>query len=164
MFQERGFSGVDMESVARRVGCGKTSIYRRFATKSELLSAAFIHVSEFGTDPDTGELLEDLIAFIMVNVRNQRDRPFHVILKIDEPEITRALWEQFYLPRQELAFQILRRGIERGELDANACLSDIVDLISGLVLFRNACRGSMTTEADLRRVLPGILANPPIAG
>lgn len=163
-FQQRGYSSVDIESVAREVGCGKTSIYRRWATKQELLAAAFMHNSEFGEDPDSGNLLDDLMAFIMVNVRNQQGRPFHVILRIDEPEIRDTLWEKFYVPRQELGFAILRRGIERGELDARANLADIIDLVSGLVLFRNAIRHSITTEEELRRILPGILANPPLEG
>lgn len=162
LFSEEGSSAVEIETVARNIGCGKTSIYRRWEDKSTMLAAAFMHTSEVGEDPDTGSLIEDLIEFSLVNVRNQEGRMSHILLTLNDDEITRTLWEDFYGPRQEIAFTMMRRGIERGELAARADLMALLDLLSGLTLFRNAVRGRTTTRNDLANIVPALVAHPPL--
>ncbi len=60
---EQGFSNLSIEAVAAEAGVGKTTIYRRWSGKTELVIAAmsnFMHLDEV---PDTGSLRGDLLAF-----------------------------------------------------------------------------------------------------
>ncbi len=63
LLMEEGFSNLSIESVAAEAGVGKTTIYRRWSGKVELVIAAmsnFMHLDEV---PDTGSLRDDLMAF-----------------------------------------------------------------------------------------------------
>ena len=48
-----------MEQVQRRAGVGKATIYRRWASKEELVKEAIQHFSAELPVPDTGSLDED---------------------------------------------------------------------------------------------------------
>ena len=58
-----GFDAVSMERIAAEAGVGKQTIYRRWATKSDLLFDAVRHrVDAVPDPPDTGSLRGDLLA------------------------------------------------------------------------------------------------------
>lgn len=158
---ERGYAAVDIQAIAKSVGCGKTSIYRRWANRSELVAAAFMHTLEIGDDPDTGNVVDDLVQFALVNARNQHGRMSHVLVNVVADDVMTTLWEKFYGPRQALALIIMRRGIERGELPGDADLLAILDLLSGITLLRNLVRQQETTRADFERIVPALIADPP---
>ena len=60
---ERGFSGLTIEGVAAEAGVGKTTVYRRFPDKVQLVIAAMASVMLHDEAPDTGSLRGDLLAF-----------------------------------------------------------------------------------------------------
>jgi AcrR family transcriptional regulator len=59
-----GYAGLTMDAVAERAGIGKAAIYRRHATKQEMVFAAAIHEPELPGRPDTGSLARDLTALV----------------------------------------------------------------------------------------------------
>jgi len=62
---EEGYAGTTIAAVARRAHCGKSAIYRRWATKVELVVAA-VRASQVRSElPDTGSLRGDLLAAAM---------------------------------------------------------------------------------------------------
>ena len=62
-FIEGGWEGLTFEGVAARAGVGKTTIYRRYASRLDLVIAAAERLAEEkGEAPDTGTLRGDLIA------------------------------------------------------------------------------------------------------
>lgn len=158
---ESGYAAVDIQAIARRLGCAKTSIYRRWANRAEMVAAAFMRTSEIGDDPATGDVVEDLIEFELVNTRNQQGRMSHVILEIRDDTVMKTLWERFYGPRQELALMLIDRAVERGQLPIDTDALAILDLLSGFTLFRNAARQQTTTRDQLGRIVSAIIASPP---
>src|SRR5262249_19597962 len=60
LLAEGGYSSLSVERVAARAGVAKTTIYRRWPSKAELVFAAAIHPPERGDPPDTGTLAGDL--------------------------------------------------------------------------------------------------------
>src|SRR6266487_2194893 len=56
-----GYAGLRIEDVAARSGVNKTTIYRRWPRKSDLVSAALLHLWADEAPPDTGSLREDLL-------------------------------------------------------------------------------------------------------
>ncbi|RYD34561.1 MAG: TetR/AcrR family transcriptional regulator, partial [Verrucomicrobiaceae bacterium] len=63
---EIGFDSMTMDQVAARVKAGKATLYRRWASKAELVRDALIGVSRNSIQvdqlPDTGNLRDDLLA------------------------------------------------------------------------------------------------------
>ena len=62
-FIELGWDGLTIEGVAARAGVGKTTIYRRYPCRLDLLLAAAERLAEEkGAAPDTGSLRGDLLG------------------------------------------------------------------------------------------------------
>ena len=59
-----GLGAVTIDEVARRSGVAKTTVYRHFPTKPELLVAALDQLVGPPVAPDTGSLVGDLTAFL----------------------------------------------------------------------------------------------------
>src|SRR3978361_1317186 len=57
-----GYAALRVEDVAARSGVNKTTIYRRWPTKPELVGAALRSVWETPEVPDTGSLRSDFVA------------------------------------------------------------------------------------------------------
>src|SRR3954453_8098435 len=59
---EHGLTGTTMEGVARRAGVNKTTLYRRWGSKEELVLDALLELGERRVPiPDTGSLRDDLL-------------------------------------------------------------------------------------------------------
>src|SRR6266511_5046821 len=59
---ERGYAALSLESIARRAGVHKTTLYRRWGTREELvLEAMLARAGEHISVPDTGSLRGDLL-------------------------------------------------------------------------------------------------------
>jgi AcrR family transcriptional regulator len=58
-----GYSALRIEDVAARAGVNKTTVYRRWPTKEELVRAALLScTAEWTTAPSTGSLRSDLLS------------------------------------------------------------------------------------------------------
>lgn len=62
---ESGYAGTTIAAVAARAQCGKSAIYRRWATKIDLVVASVRMLQVTADLPDTGDLREDLLAVAM---------------------------------------------------------------------------------------------------
>ncbi|GAB3995376.1 hypothetical protein GCM10029992_12460 [Glycomyces albus] len=56
LLAERGYAGLTVDAVAARAGVGKAAIYRRHATKQEMIFAATVHDMQEQPPPDAGSL------------------------------------------------------------------------------------------------------------
>ncbi|WP_280382521.1 TetR/AcrR family transcriptional regulator [Nocardia wallacei] len=59
---ERGYAGFTVDAVAARARVGKAAIYRRYATKQELIYSVLVRATRTPLVPDTGSLAGDLAA------------------------------------------------------------------------------------------------------
>lgn len=60
LLAETGYAGLTVAAVAARAGIGKAAIYRRYATKQEMVFAAAVHGVDLASPPDRGSLRADL--------------------------------------------------------------------------------------------------------
>jgi AcrR family transcriptional regulator len=61
---EVGYAALTVDAVAGRAGTGKAAIYRRYATKQEMVFAAAVHGLTLTIPPDAGSLRDDLTALV----------------------------------------------------------------------------------------------------
>ncbi len=64
LLAEVGFAAMSMDAIAARAGVGKTTIYRRYASKEELVADAIESIREEIVIPDTGNFQSDIDTLI----------------------------------------------------------------------------------------------------
>src|SRR3954469_20577088 len=64
LLREHGYGGLTMSSVIERAGVSSATLYRRWATKQDLVLAALETMRPEPTSTDTGSLVGDVRAFL----------------------------------------------------------------------------------------------------
>jgi len=91
--------------------------------------------------PDTGSVYSD-VSLQMIHLVHLMVSPRGRIVAAligggqTDPELIDAFRERFVRPRRKEAYQTLRKGIERGELPADADLDIILDSLYGAIYMR----------------------------
>jgi AcrR family transcriptional regulator len=142
MLREAGYPGVTIEGVAARAGVAKTTVYRRWRSKAELLFDAAIHPAELGPPPDTGDLHGDLAAVAALVVEDLT-RPEAMLalpgLLADvgrDDGLRAALRERFIGAERAWLATIVARAAARGEVPEATDPDLALDLLLGPLLTR----------------------------
>ena len=141
-YGEHGFGVMSVEGVAARAGVGKATIYRRYGSKLDLVRDAMYWSAQFKPTPDTGTLVGDLDG-ILTNLDDLVHEPVlgpslhHMTADgARHPEL-RALYDEFLQHRRAGTKTVLRRAIERGELQPGTDLELATDVLTGPVMLRH---------------------------
>ncbi|MBB6174374.1 AcrR family transcriptional regulator [Nocardiopsis mwathae] len=139
-----GYARMSMEAVARRAGVGKAALYRRWASKEEMLvGLVSAEMRDEHPEPvDTGSLQGDVAAFVAATA-DLLGRP-HIrrILPdlLAEAQRSRALADAMctalLAPRRAAVDAILRRATTRGELPVDLDHDLATDLLGAPLVFR----------------------------
>ncbi|WP_307834292.1 TetR/AcrR family transcriptional regulator [Paractinoplanes lichenicola] len=152
VFGDAGWAGFAMETVARRAGVGKASLYLRWNSKQALLTDALTLGLPRVSDVDTGTLHGDLVelATQMLDVYAGPVSRAALRLSLDAGQIP-GVAEQFEAMREaqiRAARAIVRRGIARGELPESASVTLLLDTLLG-----GAMMHALSTPPDRRAEL-----------
>ncbi|MGO8683227.1 MAG: TetR/AcrR family transcriptional regulator [Thermoleophilia bacterium] len=144
-----GFSEMTMDEVARRSGVGKTTIYRRWASKEELAIAALNASKPAQAIPDLGDTRAELVRLVQMRLATRLSAEARLSPRIfddavSRPELKRLLWDRLVAPRRQQMQQFLRRGIARGDLRPDLDLDVAPDVIIGALT--SAARTAVLTE------------------
>jgi AcrR family transcriptional regulator len=141
-FIELGWDGLTMEGVAARARVGKTTIYRRYPTRLDLLLAAAARLAEEkGNAQDTGSLRGDLLALVdaylgmLAGTRAGRAIPAMVAATAKTPELADA-YREFIAQRRKESAVPLERAISRGELPLDVDVELALDLLVAPLFYR----------------------------
>jgi AcrR family transcriptional regulator len=133
-----GYAAMRVEDVAARSGVHKTTIYRRWPTKPELVAATIttmIERSEGRGAIDTGTVRGDLRkSLLAVLDLKPSEQGILRIMQVERaiPEVN-ALARRFRDELHGMRLTMVKRGIARGELPKGADVKLIVDLVSAPV-------------------------------
>lgn len=141
-FVELGWDGLTIEGVAARAGVGKTTIYRRYPSRLDLLLAAAERLAEEkGAVPDTGTLRGDLFALVKMylgmlsETRAGRAIPAMVAATAKNPELAIA-YRSFIAARRRESAVPLERAISRGDVPADLDVALVLDLLVAPLFYR----------------------------
>jgi AcrR family transcriptional regulator len=149
ILNDKGYAGLTIDGVAARTGVGRPTIYRRWSSKPALVIAALTQAPSMSFTPDTGALRADLLAFqrdqvaMMDLPASRRITAGLVADLVADPELAETYLGDYVGLRQTSVREALERGIERGELRADADLSLIYDLLIGPLFVRSVVRGEL---------------------
>lgn len=160
---ENGAHDLRMDDVAGRAGVGKATIYRRYRSKDELISAAIAElVSEINV-PDTGRTRADLLALMQSAVEVYRRSPEAGVMPSlveamsRDAELARLVREGFLAQRRAALRAVLDRGIERGDLRGDLDIELALDVLGGPLFYRLLITGGPIDEQLAEGVVELIL-------
>ncbi|MEU6369596.1 TetR/AcrR family transcriptional regulator [Streptomyces sp. NPDC046931] len=165
--RECGYESVTMEGIAASTRCSKSTLYRQWKTKPQFVAAALRSnrcVRIAGVD--TGSLAGDLRAAARAAAAwSSRDTKLVQALGpavMQDQELAQALREAIVEPEIKALQEILRRGVERGEVRADhPALEYIPAQLLGVLRARPMLDGQYADEEYLERfveaaVLPSL--------
>ncbi len=160
--EEHGFEDLSVEDVARAAGVNKTSIYRRWPSKADLVLAAVMAARD--PEPpfiESGDFRSDLIRLIEAKavslatpLAQNMARALMALDGGDRSEIKEALRKD--LPSASQAF--VERAIARGELPPDADAAFLHELLVAPILSRILMRSEHVDTAYVTRVVDHVLA------
>lgn len=146
------YEALRIEDVAARAGVNKTTIYRRWPTKAELVvEATSSHSAGAVPLPDTGSLAGDLRALARAVAANigspaggRMSRTMVVAAMTSDEVAVRA--PQFWSERLGLARRIIDNAVARGELGEKADGNLIIESLIGPLYVRLLLTGEPITR------------------
>jgi AcrR family transcriptional regulator len=137
-----GYQALSFDAVAARAGVGKRTIYRRWRSKGALVSAAYLQkVERDHPDPDTGDTAKDLRLLLRRLFTSIREPAASAALRSMAAEAQldadfAVELQKFIQARRSIVRTILERGVQRGQIRADADLSTLVDMVFGPFWYR----------------------------
>ena len=159
---ERGFDSFTLDEVAIRSRCSKTTLYRRWSSKSDLI------VDVIGNDivvdePNTGSLrgdIEQLLSNIADGMehRDVGEMFIAVALAMQKNEDLRRAWQsRGLLPGKQGMEKIVDRAIDRGEMKSRPNLSLLNCLLPGTFFWAWFVEESVNREVFCQNLLQDVL-------
>ncbi|MEU7012685.1 TetR/AcrR family transcriptional regulator C-terminal ligand-binding domain-containing protein [Streptomyces sp. NPDC046385] len=146
---------LSIERIARTAGVGKATIYRRWPGKEEL----FVDLLRSVELPDPvlpGVSVRDDLVALMESIRRRglakrNSALLHNVFS--QMQSYPKLWDAYHQtvidPRRRLGLDVVRRGMELGEIRDDLDVELVNDLFTGPLLLRTVIRPGATLEPDL---------------
>ena len=162
LLQEHGYDRLSLDEIAAVGRASKATMYRRWPTKAELVLAAFIEgLSESAVPPDTGSLRGDLIAIGDTVCQESKEHASTLRAVLGEvsrnPALNDAMQQQLFDQRKAMMNQVLRRAVERGEIDACEIKNEFWDLLPGYVIYRTVIQNRLPSRRTVRTLVDCVI-------
>jgi len=147
---DRGYREVTIEAVAARAGVAKTTIYRRWPSKAEMVVEAISACKGdcLEVEPWTGKTVACTLVGMLSRLSCSRVARILTGLAVEmahNEELAVAVREGLLKPNREVVLATLQRGIDKGELRSDANLEVVADLLVGPMFFRILVSGAEVT-------------------
>jgi AcrR family transcriptional regulator len=160
LLAEIGYESMSIEAIASRAGVGKTTIYRRYTSKEELVADAIESLRDDLAIPDTGSFWGDMDILIK-NAAKKIDSPLGrqtlaliISTASSNPQFAEVYWTKYTKLRREAFAKVLERAKSRGEIHNNADVDLIIDLVSGSLYYALIFKPTAEpVEAYMRRTI-----------
>jgi AcrR family transcriptional regulator len=161
---ELGIAGLTMEAVAARAGVAKTTVYRRWSAKEELVLDTLVQLK--GPLPPVPDgPVRDVLCQLLNQMRAgwQRDGTAGLIRRLlgaadDHPGLADEYWRRIVSPRRQLLQELLVRGIAAGLIRPDADLDLMVEMLVAPILLRTVIRPAPMTDEQVAEIVDTVLA------
>jgi AcrR family transcriptional regulator len=159
---EVGYRALRIENVATRAKVNKTTVYRRWPQKEDLVRAALLSITGERIVPaNTGSLREDLIALgrgiIAIQTSPEGQSLFQVMLTEGPDSELMTIARSLRGAQEQGALVIIKSAEARGELARSADPLLPCELLGAFLQFKMLSQHTIVTDAELARVVDAIL-------
>ena len=139
--RQHGLHGRCIAAGAARAGVGKTTIYRHWDTRNDLIVEALQQLSPAGPPPDTGSLTGDLEAVVDLQRRRldastlPRVMPRILSEASEDPELHAEIVRTAVLPIRAMLEEFVERAVARGELREDVDRESLVDVLHSVPVY-----------------------------
>jgi AcrR family transcriptional regulator len=160
---EEGYRALTIEGLAARAGVGKTTIYRRWKSVSELVSDLLDAANNAWPMPQekSDNIAEDLRTLYRNWISGMsgagRIIPILIAEGVQNSELASLLHQRFILPRRRLAIAMIDRAKDRGEVSKSADSQSAIDMFMGRMWYRQLVTGERITVDDEDKVISLLL-------
>ncbi|MHB1518645.1 MAG: TetR/AcrR family transcriptional regulator [Acidimicrobiales bacterium] len=162
LLAESGYDRLTIDAVAARARAGKTTIYRRWAGKPELVVDALGCRTVHDPVPDTGSLRGDL--YVMTRRATSRNSQFDGQLMLGvvsalgrDAELRTVFRENFFAGKLDLFREIFERAVRRGEVATDRDIDLLASLIPALMLQYLLVHGELPEPTFAKQVVDEII-------
>jgi AcrR family transcriptional regulator len=167
LLAEVGFERMSIEAIATCAGVGKTTIYRRYNSKEELVADAIESLRAEVVIPDTGTLWGDMDALIhnaaqiTLNPVERQAVAMIISSASSNSQFAQIYWTKYLQPRRQAFEVVIERAKTRNEVQENLDPALVFDTISGIMLYVQIFQPTSESWEDyIRRALHLILKKP----
>jgi AcrR family transcriptional regulator len=142
---ETGYERMTMDAVAAKAKTGKATIYRRWASKAQLVVDAIASAGQIGITtanfPDTGSLRGDLLALAGTGSRKENSKTLQMMAGLisalpHHPDLAAIVQDQLVAPRIALMRDLLERAEARGEIVPGRNLDTLALVAPAMTVYR----------------------------
>jgi len=156
LLTEDGFNGITIEAIAERSGVARSTIYRNWPERAELLVAGFESLCWFSEVPDLGSLdaeLHHLGNELCEGLNNEAwgtVLPSLVGAALGDPDIAEAQ-RRFSGRRRQISAQAFKRARTRSEIPEHADAEALAELFVSGFFFRKLVAHTALDSAFVER-------------
>ena len=163
---DAGAAALTMDLVATRAGTGKATIYRRWASKTELMRDAVAHFKQVQIDlndlPDTGSLRDDLLGLFRPQSAEETERRLRLVtglasLLAHDADFAQDIDAAVVQPWAQAHLTLMQRAAQRGEISASADLSSLSHVVAAMAAYRSLIQRQPFTLGFLEALVDGVL-------
>ncbi|MGH3546381.1 MAG: TetR/AcrR family transcriptional regulator [Mycobacteriales bacterium] len=164
LLASHGVHGFGMGAVAAAAGVAKTTVYRRWPNKNELILDALIHLKGELVRPSGDSVRGDLIAILRrMLARPRNDIAMRITPQLMAeseccPELLAQFRERVVRPRREIMYGVLNRGIDEGLIREGTDVELTTDLLTSAMLTCHVSRAEVYSAKDVEFFVDMVLA------
>jgi AcrR family transcriptional regulator len=150
----RDYADISVESIAARAGVHKTTVYRRWGSKVEIIRQALVGAaSEHIHVPDTGSVDSDLLLLaravqaVLSAPQGAAILTGLIVGGLASAELAEVM-RQYWAVRLEAISVIVERAVSRGELPAGTNPAALMRTLAAPLFYQLLVARAAVTEAD----------------
>jgi len=162
---ELGYGGLTVEAVAARAGVGKSTIYRHWPGKLELIEDAVRSLKAGIVLPDEGTVRERIVILLQNVATGMAGSTWSTCLPaiIDaaerDPEVL-VIHRRFSCERRQVLMDLLTEGVATGDIPGHLDIGLLAECLVGPIMVRRLLLHEPFDPDDVTRLVAQLLPEP----
>lgn len=168
LLSAEGFDRFSVEAVAARADVAKTTVYRRFPTRNDLIVGALLRLNDDLPPPPAAGPVRDRLVAVLQGIRRRTTESVRGRILIQvvseglrDPGLADLVHQRVLAPRRQVLREVIADAIATGELRADVEVDTVVPVLVGPMLYLGMWSGSVvargvTVESVVDLVLSGL--------